>query len=238
MGSSAKRFINAYNTIDHTLRIKYNFKRSMSFSDVIRRAVPLNHTVRRYEDTLIDYGRLRNAIIHNSNDDYVIAEPHNEVVEKMEHIANILASPPKVTDVFEERNVLCAQHDVILKDLIKLIAQSGYSNIPIYKDGGLIGVANGQRILDKLGFALAKGEKLDSYVEKIKAEDAIISQSTHKYFEIVSNNYTIEDILKLFYDNRKLTAVLITKDGIKNEAPIEIITTSDILEMNKILENY
>lgn len=238
MENSAKRFINAYNTIDHTLRVKYNFKRSMSFSDVIRRAVSINHTVRKYEDILIDYGRLRNAIIHNSNDNYVIAEPHNDVVEKMEHIADLLSTPPKVIDVFGERNVLCAQYDVILKDLIKLIAQSGYSNIPIYKNNGLIGVANGQRILDRLGFALAKGEDINDYIEKVKAEDVIISQSTHKHFEIISNEATIEDVLGLFYSNRKLTAVLITKDGLETATPLEIITTSDILAMNRVLENY
>ena len=72
-GSNATRFINAYNTIDQTLRAVYNFKRNMSFNDMIRRAVPLNSIVRRYEDKLIDYARLRNAIIHNSNDEMVIA---------------------------------------------------------------------------------------------------------------------------------------------------------------------
>jgi len=134
--------------------------------------------------------------------------------------------------------VLCAQHDVLLKDLIKLIAQSGYSNIPIYKDGGLIGVANGQRILDKIGFALTEGKNINEYIETFKAEHAIISQSTHKYFEVVSNEATIEEVLRLFYTNRKLVAVLITKDGLANETPFGMITASDILEMNKILENY
>lgn len=238
MESNAKKFINAYNTIDHSLRVKHNLKRSMSFSDVIRRSVPLNHIVRRYEDVLIDYGRLRNAIIHNNRDNYIIAQPHTDVVKKMEHIANMLSSPPKITDIFKERNVLCVQHNVILKDLIKLISQSGYSNIPVYKDGGLIGIANGQRILDKLGLILSNNENINDYIERKKAEDVIVSQSTHKYFEIISKEATIEDVLNLFYKNRKLTAVLITKDGLINETPIEIITTSDVLEMNKFLDTY
>ena len=32
---------------------------------------------------LIDFGRLRNAIIHGGNEDYIIAEPHIEIVEKI-----------------------------------------------------------------------------------------------------------------------------------------------------------
>ena len=83
--SHARRFINAYNQIDYALRVQHNFKRSMGFSDMIRRAVSLNHIVRKYEDDLIDFGRLRNAIIHGSNDDILIAEPHEDVVFKIEH---------------------------------------------------------------------------------------------------------------------------------------------------------
>ena len=60
----------------------------MGFSDLIRKAASLNYTIRKYEDDLIDYGRLRNAIIHNS-DDFVIAEPHDSVVENIEHIGVI-----------------------------------------------------------------------------------------------------------------------------------------------------
>ena len=81
--SNAERFLNAYNKIDHSLRIQYNFKRSMAFSDIIRRSVLINSVVRKYEDDLIDYGRLRNAIVHSGHDTDIIAEPHTNVVEKM-----------------------------------------------------------------------------------------------------------------------------------------------------------
>lgn len=82
--TNAKRFINAYNQIDSGLRALYNQKRSMSFAELIRNSVNENHVVRKYEDDLIDFGRLRNAIVHKSNDDFIIAEPHIEVVEKIE----------------------------------------------------------------------------------------------------------------------------------------------------------
>ena len=53
--SNAERFLTAYNNIDYGLRTIYGFKRSMSFSDVVRRSVVLNSVVRKYEDDLIDY---------------------------------------------------------------------------------------------------------------------------------------------------------------------------------------
>lgn len=235
---NAKKFIKAYNIIDHSLRVQYNFRRSMSFSDIIRRSVPMNYIVRRYEDDLIDYGRLRNAIIHSNNDNYVIAEPHDDVVTKMEHIASLISTPPKAIDIISEKNVLCVDSNVSVKEVIKLISSSGFSNIPVYKDGGLIGVANGQRILDKLGKILSTGKKLDNFIENNNIEEILNLKDPTKHYEIVSKTVTIEEILNLFYTNRKLTTIIITKDGELKEIPIGIITVADIIEMNSILENY
>ena len=94
--TNAQRFLNAYNTLDHSLRTQYNFKRTIAFSDVIRRSVMLNSVIRKYEDDLIDYGRLRNAIVHSGNEQEIIAEPNTNVVEKLEKIAQIVSTPPKV----------------------------------------------------------------------------------------------------------------------------------------------
>ena len=108
--SNAVRFIDAYNKIDYQLRIQYNFKRSMSFSDMIRKAVVMNHIVRKYEDDLIDFGRLRNAIIHKSNDKFLIAEPHTDVVEKLEKITKRTQKSHKKT--IEKRKKVCYSFNV------------------------------------------------------------------------------------------------------------------------------
>ena len=70
---NASRFIDAYNKIDHSLRAQYNLKRGQSFADVVRRCAELNSIVRKFEDLLIDYARLRNAIVHSSYDDMIIS---------------------------------------------------------------------------------------------------------------------------------------------------------------------
>ena len=178
--NNARRFINAYNKLDYAIRVQHGFKRSMSFSEVVRKAVPLNYVVRKYEEELIDYGRLRNAIIHRSNDDYIIAEPHDEVVEKLEHITNLVTTPPKALETACEKNVLCVQNDVKVKDVIQLIATSSFSNIPVYKNGELVGVANGQRILDELGKQVAEGKDLDDFIGKTKIENILSESATQK----------------------------------------------------------
>ena len=132
--TNAQRFIQAYNTIDQTLRYLYNYKRSMSFSDIVRRSVPVNYLVRKYEDKLVDYGRLRNAIIHKSNDEFIIAEPHGDVVLDIENIAKLISTPPKVLEVVEPRKVVCATAETNIADVISLMTKTKYSNIPIYKN--------------------------------------------------------------------------------------------------------
>lgn len=238
MPTLAQRFINAYNQIDYAIRVQLNFKRSLSFSDMIRRAVPLNYIVRKYEDVLIDYSRLRNAIVHKSNEEYIIAEPHEDVVVDIEKIAKIITTPPKAIDTVCNKNVLCALASDSIKDVIKLIHSSQYSNIPIYDGNTLIGIAIGQRILDDIGGAIENKEDIDHHIENTNIGSILNPKSTSKYYEVCPVIATVEEVLNLFFRNRKLLCVILTKNGTEKEPPIGIITSSDVLEMNTILENY
>ena len=236
--SNAERFLTAYNNIDYGLRSIYNFKRSMTFSDVVRRSVVLNSVVRKYEDDLIDYGRLRNAIIHNSNDEFLIAEPHTDVVEEFEKIARLVSAPPKVFDTVCTKEVFTVEHQTSLFDVIKLIYSSSYSNIPVYKNGGVIGVANGQKILDYIGKHLNYGIDIDDFLKNTTIEKFIKDQSSSeiKYFEVCDMDLTVEKALNLFFQNRKLLMIILTPSGMLQEMPIGLITPTDIMDLNKVIE--
>ena len=236
--TNATRFIDAYNKIDYQLRIQYNFKRSMSFSDMIRKAVVLNHIVRKYEDDLIDYGRLRNAIIHKSNDKYIIAEPHTDVVENLEKIARLISTPPKVIETNCVHDVFTVSYDISVLSVIQIMAQTTYSNIPVFKDGVLIGVANGQRIIDSFGNYMLNGGVCSDFLNNKKIEEIISLTNEKKYYEIASIDVTVEEIMNMFFTNRKLLCVILTKNGQMGETPVGIITSSDFMELNKIVENY
>lgn len=236
--SNATRFVNAYNQIDYSLRTQYNFKRSMNFSDLIRRSVLVNHIVRKYEDDLIDYGRLRNAIIHRSNDSVTIAEPHDSVVENIEKIARLITTPPNALQAICHEDVLTVENSVSIKDVVSLMAKRSFSNIPIYKDGTLLGVANGQKILEFIGSKINQKQNIDQVISSTPIEQILQFNSVFKQYEVLPANSTIEIVLDLFNKNRKLLAVLITKTGSMQEPPLGIITTSNIVEMNNILDNY
>ncbi len=236
--SNSRRFISSYNNIDYAIRTRYNLNRSMGFSELIRRSVALNYIVRKYEDDLIDFGRLRNAIIHG-NEDYVMAEPHIDVVEQIEKIERLLTAPPKALDTVCRRDVLSISADKSMKDVILLIASSSYSNIPVYnKNNEIIGIANGQKILDSFGKYLLAGGKCETFLNNVKIEDMLSKIENSNYYAFANKDLTVEEALEFFHNNSRLLAILVTKNGGAKERPLGIITGSDVIKMNNILENY
>ncbi len=236
--SNSRRFISSYNNIDYTIRTRYNLNRSMGFSELIRRSVALNYIVRKYEDDLIDFGRLRNAIIHG-NEDYVMAEPHIDVVEQIEKIERLLTAPPKALDTVCRRDVLSISADKSMKDVILLIASSSYSNIPVYNENNeIIGIANGQKILDSFGKYLLAGGKCETFLNNVKIEDMLSKIENSNYYAFANKDLTVEEALEFFHNNSRLLAILVTKNGGAKERPLGIITGSDVIKMNNILENY
>lgn len=236
--SNADRFIMAYNKIDHSLRTIYGFKRSISYSDLIRKAVPMNSVVRKYEDELIDYGRLRNSIVHKTNPNYVIAEPHDEVVEDFEKIARLIATPPTALDRVCKNDVLTCRGSMTIKEILSTMVQTGYKNLPVYDNGELLGVVIGVKLLDHLGSVVQRGQDMDDYISKTRVVDIMSHVEDREYFRVADKNLTIERALNYFYLNRRLQILIITDNGRTNERPLGVVTVADVLDMNEVLENY
>lgn len=236
--SNANRFISAYNAIDASLRAIYGLKRSLNFSEVIRKTVLLNSVVRKYEDDLIDYGRLRNAIVHRGNSNFVIAEPHEEIVAKIEGIAKLISTPPLAYDKISTHEVLCVNVNDSISSAIKLMTRSGYSNLPVYSGNHLIGVLNGQRLLDIIGKHLLDGENIQKFIDKVSVGEIVKELENENYYCIVAEDVTIEQVMNLFETNKKLLIVLITKKGMDEYPPLGIITKDDVLDMQKVLDVY
>ena len=236
--TNAERFLNAYNSIDHGLRNQYNFKRAMAFSDMIRRCVVINSVVRKYEDDLVDFSRLRNAIVHSGNESDIIAEPHTNVVEKLEHIAKLICTPPKAVESICKKDVLSVKSTDTLKNVVETISKSGYSNLPVYDKDKLIGIANGQRLLDAIGKAMLNNRKIDDFCKTMTIGEIVSNQISDTYYALADENLTLDQALNVFYRNRKVLVILITKNGSDYEKPLGIISVADIMDINAILENY
>jgi predicted transcriptional regulator len=236
--SAGTRFIGAYNTIDHALRTQYNFKANISFTDLIRRCASLNTVIRGYEDELIALARLRNAIVH-SKSERIIAEPHDDIVELTEKIARIVATPPLAADVLKSRNVKTVRSSMSLRDLMIETNRSGYSNLPVYKNNALIGVINWKKTVEVLGGILMQADRsVDLFINHTTAEEFIREFPANEHYHLATAQITIEEVLKLFNANRKLSCVIITKTGNFLEPPMGIITAADVMDLMKVLEDF
>ena len=236
--SKSQIFIDCFNKIDQSLRFQYDFRRNMSFGEVIKKSSLLNAVVKKYQDVLIDYGRLRNAIVHQSSGEFVIAEPNDKAVAQIVKICSLITSPPRVMDTIAMKNIITIDHDKSIKDAIKLIDRSGFSNIPIFKEGGIIGVANSKKIFERLAKEVSEGNDIEKFINEHLITEIEYGQGFDNYYSICDEGLTIDRALDMFYKNRKLILILITKSGNYLEKPIGLITDKDILDINHILDNF
>ena len=234
----AKRFINAYNQIDYALRAQYNFKNNISFTDLIRRCSQLNGIIKNHEDDLISYARLRNAIVHSVGE-HVIAEPHETVVLVMEKIARILTTPPLAVDALGRQTVVTVQATLTLREWLIEKGKTDYNNLPVYKGNALVGVMYFRNYVSAIGKILAERRSIDEFVDNTTVEEFLREFSpTDKQYQLVSANITIEQVLKIFNDNRKIICVIITKSGNFLEPPLGIITGADLMDLVNVVERY
>ena len=113
INENADRFLASYNRLESRLKTIYGVRPTQNFTDLVKRCSDLNITVRRYSSELIDYGKLRNAIVHRTagQGESVIATPCDDVVDTIEYIEQQICRPPKVTDAFKIKKIVTAKAD-------------------------------------------------------------------------------------------------------------------------------
>lgn len=233
---NATRFISAYNRLDQGLRDIYSIKRTLNFADMIRKVASVNTVVAKFEEDLIDYGRLRNAIVHKSGDE-IIAEPNIEVVEKLEKIARIINTPPRVIDCIKPRKVFTACGDTPLKDVIREMEKDGYSIVPVYIAQTLVGVINRKMVVEGIGKFIEENKDIDEAIKEPVAQCLDIFNETNHY-EVAPTSITVENLLYMFQQNRKLSSVILTENGNFNEPARAVLVSADLIDLNTILDNY
>lgn len=226
-----QRFINAYNLIDHSLRVQYNFKTNITFSDLIRRCSTLNQLIRVYEDDLIELARLRNAIVHNRSE-RLIAEPHEDIVELMERIAQHVSAPPLAIDVIKSVSVSIIPTEAKVRDFFIMTYKVGHSNIPVYNvKNELVGVMRRDVLMQALGKIVENGGSIDHFIENTTIEQYMREFPYTSHFCIASAQITIEEVLSLFENNRKLSCIIVTQTGAANSQLKGIITVGDLIDL-------
>ena len=206
--SLSTRFVSCYNRIDEILHDVSGLEPVMSFTACVRAASEHNATVKRFADDLTAYARLRNAIVHSSVEDKIIAEPHLDVVEHFESILTLLTHPPLVTDVIGERRVVCVQADDRLARVVELVYDHNFSNIPVLSGGKLVGLITPKDVVRAMGEWRESGGELG----RLLASRRIADVKRTATYRIAPSSLTVAQAIE-YFAQPKLRAVVLTGDG-------------------------
>lgn len=232
--SNAIEFISAYNVIDARLRALYRGKGNLQFTDLVRRCADLDKTVKKYEEELASFARLRNAIVHNSTSDRIIAEPCDEATQTIKHIAELLSAPPRLGSL-KEKGATGIPSTATLREAIVTISKTGYSNLPVYSGRRTTGMLNNRRLVRAIGEALQREEDLDSVLD-MPCSEFLRESDLLNYYKVLGRESTVQEAIDAFEENRRLLAVIVTETGLMGDKIANIITPSDLPRLIKLLE--
>lgn len=236
---NAARFLRSYNSIESRLKTIYSVRPTQNFTDLVKRCSDMNITVRRYCNELIDYGKLRNAIVHHTAGagETVIAVPCDEVVDNIEYIERQICRPPKVTDAFKVKKIVTVFADDPLIKAAREFAENRQKTVIVYDHGNMTGVINSYALYGIIAGVAERGEDLTAYLSTTRCGDAVDANEMENY--CLMNKYaTVLDVFTEFEKRRSLVAVIITENGVLGEKVISIVTPADFPRINKFLENY
>ncbi len=235
--TNGTRFIQSYNHIEECLRSRYNLKATQSFTDLINRCADFDLTVRRYKDELVDCGKLRNAIVHKSRGDKIMAYPSDEVVGMLEIIEKQICTPPVLFDILKPKKLMYVFGDSPLRQAMLYIARSKHTSLPVYGDGKVLGIINSYTILKHIGNALEQNN-VDVFINTTTCASVIDDDEIGKEYKFIPKTATIFDAFRAFEVGKKTLAVFITETGKFGERILNMVTSSDLPLLNKFIETY
>ncbi|MGR3765871.1 CBS domain-containing protein [Rossellomorea sp. NS-SX7] len=228
--SQSERYEVAFNQIHEALK-KQVKSRSDKFTSLVH-AGRHHRVISTYQDELFQYAKLRNALVHEKTElGYYIAEPHRDVVERIEKIARVLTSPNYALTIATKAIIFFQMEDSI-EDVINGIRTYNYSQYPIFQDGECVGLLTAKSIVKWLAERMM-GSIVD--LSHVKIKDVFQHEKEHP-LAFAAKSSTIFDVEELFerYHQRKvdLEAIILTENGRKNEEPLGIVTAWDLIEID------
>lgn len=230
MANNAEKFLDTFNLIEKHLKSKYNNGYYIPFGDLVRKASGKEGVIKRFREDLFVYSDLRNVMVHNTRiNGRMIAEPLDDVVNKIEQIWTQIQHPEKVS-IFKKDVFYCFTDDKLLKAL-QLMHEHKISQIPIIEKGEIVDVLNANHITDWLA-----AKEIVTPAETTISE-VLGNASRNKNFEIISGNMSVFDAAEIYKNsylkppvNWYYDALIITPTGKPSEQMIGIIVLKDIAE--------
>ena len=235
--ANAARFLKSYNKIESQLKILYSARPTVNFTDLVKRCTDLNITVRRYENELIDYGKLRNAIVHRAaGGETFIANPSDDVVVNIEFIEKQLCNPPPVLAALGGRKLASVFADMPLTAAAQKFAENRRKTLVVSDHGKTVGLIDCYELLGRLARLSAAGEDAGAFLAGTTCGSFAAEGRCGCRF--MGAGATVFDVFEAFERQKGLSAVLITQTGDASEKVKLMITPTDFPAINRYLEAF
>ena len=238
--SNAARFLQSYNRIEAQLKLLHNARSAMNFTDLVKKCSDEDITVRRYAAELIDYGKLRNAIVHRaagSADETVIAVPCDDVVETIEFIEALLCRPPRLIDAIKVKKIASVFADKPIVTAVETFREYKQKTLIVYDHGTMVGVINSYGLYAEIENRIREHADLPAFFLHTLCRE-IVHESEMEKYRIMSADATVFEVFVAFEEKKDLLAVIVTENGVFGEKALSIVTPSDFPRINRFLESY
>ncbi|MEH7383325.1 CBS domain-containing protein [Bacillus sp. JJ1533] len=231
----SERFEIAFNRIHKALGKMVKNIPGDIFTQLVAHGAKRHAVIRTYKDELFQFAKLRNAIVHEKlRADFYIAEPHEDVVERIEEIAELLEKPVTALSISSNPVVYFNYHSSI-KDVILATHNNTYTKFPIYKDGSCVGILTSGAVLRWMARHLSSDV---IHLANIRVGEVIPYETKHliDFVDKDRDIFAVEEMFeKRHAHGKKLEAVIITDNGQIDEKPLGIITSWDLIEIDYIV---
>ena len=229
---NSDRFVTSYNRIDQLMKDIIGTKEHMAFLRLIDFAKKKNAVIRKYEGDLREYGDLRNAIVHRrTSTEFAIAEPHEDVVLKMEEMEIALTKPITVGNMFRTK-VTTFQRTDFFSYALKVIKDKKYNQFPVYDGTEFKG------LITPVGITMWMASMVDSETfsrKKTTLGEILAHENNRENHQFIGKGASIYEALEIFKEaitrGKRLEALLITEDGKPNKILIGIITPMSMMKV-------
>jgi hypothetical protein len=125
----AEEFIQLFNRVEEFLSRLVNRASYTRFERLVEAASANNSAVRAYASALGQFGRLRNAIVHDEGyPPHVVAMPSHEALSRFKHVAHEVMEPTPLMPMFA-REVRCFSPEDALLPVLAFMRQGDFSQV-------------------------------------------------------------------------------------------------------------
>lgn len=228
-----ERFMAAFNDIEHRIRETGRGKDSLA---ALSKEFFSRRGLSFHLDAFSDFVDLRNTLAHGRHfRGGLLATPAPEVVEQIEALRDLVLSPPRALTILDKQSIVSCDVTDQLDDVLPLMAEYGYTNIPVHGGPRHVGLLTPRALARWLADSWDRGGS----VRSAPVSDVLEHASDADEPVFVGPDASVADVVRHLMGDAttpRAPAVLLTADGSRSKALVGIATAGDLPRLVRALD--